>query len=254
MIYYAFPFFDELDHLELRLRELWDVVDRFVLVESNQTFTKLPKPFHYEENKERFRWAWDKITALKCTDLPQCGDNWGRERHQRNHLGYGLLDCKPSDIVIITDADEIVRASAVEIPKHGEVLQYSMPHYYLFWNCLSDDAACIGKTMTYETFQVLGGPELAARKHPDRVIENGGWHFAYSGGPEAIQRKLRAFCHTEFDKFPFTNAAFITGSMVLLTDPLDRGTKIIRMPLDETFPRYLLQNQNLFADYIKGHQ
>lgn len=38
MIYDCFPFFDELDVLEIRLKELADVVDRFVIVGGNQNF------------------------------------------------------------------------------------------------------------------------------------------------------------------------------------------------------------------------
>ena len=36
-VYDCFPFFKELDILEIRLRELWDLADKFVLVESHKT-------------------------------------------------------------------------------------------------------------------------------------------------------------------------------------------------------------------------
>ena len=50
-IFDCFPFYNELDLLELRLNELYDHVDRFVLVEANTTFTSKTKPFYFEENK-----------------------------------------------------------------------------------------------------------------------------------------------------------------------------------------------------------
>ena len=54
MIYDCFTFFNELELLELRLNELADVVDKFVLVEATQTHTNKPKPLHYLENRARF--------------------------------------------------------------------------------------------------------------------------------------------------------------------------------------------------------
>ena len=41
MIIDSFIFFNELDLLELRLKELWDVVDRFVLDESTRLHSRM---------------------------------------------------------------------------------------------------------------------------------------------------------------------------------------------------------------------
>ena len=54
MIVDCFPFFNELDLLEIRLNILKDVVDKFVLVEASKTQTKLDKPFYFEDHKDRF--------------------------------------------------------------------------------------------------------------------------------------------------------------------------------------------------------
>lgn len=121
-IFDCFPFFNELDLLELRLRELGDTVDRFVLVEANETQTGLPKPFVFEQNKARFaRWA-DKIIHVKVTfpaDLPRAEGKyarmggWEREHYQRNQIARGLETAAPDDLVIVSDLDEIVRAQAL---------------------------------------------------------------------------------------------------------------------------------------------
>ena len=37
-VYDCFSFYNEFDILEIRLQELWDVVDYFVLVEADTTF------------------------------------------------------------------------------------------------------------------------------------------------------------------------------------------------------------------------
>lgn len=41
------PFSHELDLLTFRLMEYWDVVDRFVVIESAQAFSGLQKPLHF---------------------------------------------------------------------------------------------------------------------------------------------------------------------------------------------------------------
>ena len=51
----------ELDLLEIRLNELDPVVDRFFIVESNATFTGLPKETFFASNKERFNAFAHKI-------------------------------------------------------------------------------------------------------------------------------------------------------------------------------------------------
>ena len=51
MIYDCFPFFNELELLEMRLHELSGVVDKFVLVEATRTFTNKPKPLYFQENQ-----------------------------------------------------------------------------------------------------------------------------------------------------------------------------------------------------------
>jgi hypothetical protein len=68
MIYDCFTFFNELELLEMRLHELADVVDRFVLVEATRTHTNQPKPLFYHENRARFADFADKIIYVIVDD------------------------------------------------------------------------------------------------------------------------------------------------------------------------------------------
>ena len=60
-VYDAIIFSIELDLLEIRLKELYDVVEKFLILESATTFTGKPKALVFHENRERFRFAEDKI-------------------------------------------------------------------------------------------------------------------------------------------------------------------------------------------------
>lgn len=51
----------ELDLLEIRMEELDSVVDHFIIIESNATFTGLPKDTYYATNQARFAKFEKKI-------------------------------------------------------------------------------------------------------------------------------------------------------------------------------------------------
>jgi beta-1,4-mannosyl-glycoprotein beta-1,4-N-acetylglucosaminyltransferase len=54
----------ELDLLEIRLNELDPVVDYFLIVESNATFTGLPKDTYFKNNRSRFAKFESKIVYM----------------------------------------------------------------------------------------------------------------------------------------------------------------------------------------------
>lgn len=125
MLYDCFVFHNEFDLLEIRLREMGDHVDRFVLVEANQTQRGTPKPYYFAENRERFaRWA-DRIIDLQVEfpeELPPAlgvystrrKKDWERENFQRNCIARALETSAPDDLVMVSDVDEIVRSQVLE--------------------------------------------------------------------------------------------------------------------------------------------
>ncbi len=64
MIYDCFPFFNEVELLKLRFKELYDVVDCFVIVEAAETHQGVAKPFYLLENKDQFAQYWDKVIHI----------------------------------------------------------------------------------------------------------------------------------------------------------------------------------------------
>jgi beta-1,4-mannosyl-glycoprotein beta-1,4-N-acetylglucosaminyltransferase len=105
----CFTFYNELELLELRFNELYDVVDKFIIVEANKTFKGDFKPFILEENKWRFEKWWDKVAHIKVYTPDNLTDAWSREKYQRNSsLPFLHSMClNDNSVVIITDIDEI---------------------------------------------------------------------------------------------------------------------------------------------------
>ena len=54
-VFDCFIFNNEIDLLEMRLNILDDVVDKFIIVEGNTTFSGNKKESNYLKNKDRFK-------------------------------------------------------------------------------------------------------------------------------------------------------------------------------------------------------
>lgn len=228
----TFIFADELDVLECRLRELEEVVDWFVLVESEQTFTGNPKPLHYDANRERFK-AWSDRIVHVVAELPASPSPWVREAAQRECIIDGLrqLPLSFDDTVVLSDVDEIWRPSVVvsDLARPFTVLQQTMYVYDFGWR---HPDSWLGPVVVhvedlpptkYGTFEIVRSARLHDR--PSRV-GNAGWHLTYFGGDEATRRKQASFSHTEFADVDMSacrrNGHHIDGTpLERVTDPTD---------------------------------
>ena len=123
-IFDCFTFFNELELLELRLEALYDFVDCFVIVESNKTHRNENKDYNFELHKDKYARFHDKIKYIKLDEyMPYKGeDDWSLENHQRNYIMTGLIDALPSDLIMISDIDEIPNPRIVKRLKENEDL------------------------------------------------------------------------------------------------------------------------------------
>ncbi|KAF9158145.1 hypothetical protein DFQ26_007939 [Actinomortierella ambigua] len=121
-------FNDELDLLEVRLNELSNVVDIFVILESEESFQRHPKPLHFRLNERspRFQPFKDRILHIVVppmtdADLDRArlvgGQGWEAETYLRSKGLFMALDIfrpSPGDWIMHSDVDEIPRASILE--------------------------------------------------------------------------------------------------------------------------------------------
>ncbi|WP_270518113.1 beta-1,4-N-acetylgalactosaminyltransferase [Megamonas funiformis] len=129
-IYDCFTFFNEIELLEWRLKLLNDVVDYFVIVESNITFQHKEKPFNLLTNYDKLEKYKKKIRYIKVNDYKNDDKNndeldWSVEIYQRNAILRGLYDCKDDDIIFISDIDEFINPEIIRLLKKG-ICQYNI--------------------------------------------------------------------------------------------------------------------------------
>ena len=235
-VYDCFPFFNELELLQVRFAELNDTVDYFVLVESVETQRGDPKPLYFAENKHLFEKYLPKVIHVIIDERhPEMG-MWKREHFQRNAILRGLTKCSPSDLIILSDLDEIPRASVIanlkklfEIssPKPAKAplfrskkaekkyrkkytdlgaYAFQMDHYSYQLNRqipskeIRDGGYWQGTiVMTYEKMKAHSPQYFRQRRNKLPRIENGGWHFSSMGGKEKVRQKISSIVEGRSD-------------------------------------------------------
>ncbi len=290
MIYDTFLFYNELELLELRLRELAGVVDRFVIVESPRTHSNQPKPLVFAENRERFADFAHQIIHVVVADDPATLAAWAPggprrfaiEDHDRRSMSRGLDGCRPDDVILTGDVDEIPRAEALRAAvaalryrddplsrawsgllrqpavvrharnlfkkRHPLVTVFEQRMYYYFLNC-----ACVNRpwwTGTRMTFRrdFTSGYDL--RRWGGRRIPDAGWHFSYMGGVERIRAKIAAYAHQEYNRPEFMDPAAIAGRIGPGQDLFGDGTELEWVNLDDTFPRDIRDHPDRYQAWL----
>jgi hypothetical protein len=241
-IYDCFLFFNELDLLEVRLNELYNHVDKFVLVECSQTFTGKPKPLFFLENKEKFSHFMPKIIHVIVKEKVRC-EPWQREEYQRNQICRALMNCNDTDIILISDLDEIPSARRLDaliepiITSPDQLVAASQTHYGYRLNKVYSPLPWHGTVVTSYMWLKKHTPNIArfSRTHAPSIPDTG-WHFSWIGGIEYSIKKIESISHTELDNPSYKNRQvrmqdFFQGSFI---------------SIDDTFPEYIQKNKEFY--------
>ena len=245
----AFLYCGEADLLEIRLSVLDRVIDHFAIVESDTAFSGDRKPLFFEEQRARFA-AWkDRITYTVIRDTPDTGAyRWGREYFQRNALMRGLVDCRSSDLVHLSDVDEIPDPAVVARNWRGSFRQQ---HSFYCLNVIQPSTYWVGtSSMYYFQAQHLSPQAIRdVRYSAAPVADPGGWHFSTQMTTEQIQQKLHWFSHAEFDTPEY--AGDTERRRRELLDAAGKPT-LTRVDLQTGyFPEYLKKNAAKYPHMIR---
>lgn len=220
MIYDCFLFDHELDMLNLRLHEMNEYVDRFILVESKQSHSGNEKDLVFSKNREHFKDFLHKIEHV-VIDLPnevyyephptptneEERLNWFRENYHRNSIKDVLLkmNLKDNDIVLISDVDEVwdddilrrLKNNEIEFDTFKTILQR-----WMYWSFRWDfeDMRWPGAAFTKWSYLKTTTPqEIRNVRYNEETHLNdvNGWHLSWFGNVEFNLYKLNNFAHQE---------------------------------------------------------
>jgi len=279
-IYDCFPFFNELDLLEIRLNYLDPWVDYFVLCEAKVTFSGIPKKLFYEENKDLFKKFQHKIIHVVVDDTPAelIGvDPFKTDQHQRNSVIKGLQDCSDGDIIITSDLDEFPNVERIknihEFYEPDILFHLAQDMYYYYFNLREtsgkllshsgefgdiEDKKWLGtKICNYGFLKQHGVDKLRhpTMREPGRRVADGGWHFTYVGGHKETTAKQRVLLKIECAAHQEFNNSFykmnVDKNIEDNKDVFFRDSKFEVVEMGDNFPDYIVNNKERFKHLIK---
>jgi beta-1,4-mannosyl-glycoprotein beta-1,4-N-acetylglucosaminyltransferase len=252
-------FNNEFTVTEMRMHEMAPWVDHFVFVEAGETFIGRPKPMRFEECRPLLAGYEEKIVHIKIDRFPPfVADAWAREFYQRD---MGLAGLKglvgPDDVVMVTDADEIVDRRALSY-FDGPLASMRMTLFKFFLNYCADKrnkmrhnrAGAICRAQVLAQF----GPSylrsgLSRYQKDFHLLPNAGWHFSSITDAATISDKFRSYSHQGRSKAVWRRTDYVAGVL----EEVRRGEFEVgwtRARLDDGLPSFVRKNRKRLSEYL----
>ena len=213
--------------LEIKLNELGDVVDYFIIVEGAFTFQNTERkqcfPGIMAANGQISKWR-NKIIYVYDTERIQDFEYWEAEVHYRNMIGVkGLtqISTTDEDLVIITDVDELPHPNFLWALKWHDGFRTAISlsmlwSYYSFkwinpkpWTLKAILSVREVKLVQNQTnrvrFDLAGQPGWETS---DTLV---GWHCSWCLPTRGFLDKLAHFAHKELNQDPFKKIEWLNS-------------------------------------------
>ena len=263
-IYDCFQYFNE-DHIvDLRLNILNEYVDYFVISESTKTHQGKDKKINFDITKfSKFKHKINFIVADFKENINFKNHTGGEspiEQHQRNSLIEGIKDASLDDLIILSDSDEIPDLSKLSLIKNSKkFIAFSQKMFMYKLNLQNlKESGWIGSRITKKKYlksmQELRNlkfklyPFWRLDKINQQIIE-GGWHFSYMQSPKEILNKIKSFSHGEYNNKNL-NEKKIEEKIIKGEDIFGRNSKLRKINIDDSYPKFITQNKEKFSDWI----
>ncbi|KAI9125760.1 hypothetical protein K1719_003178 [Acacia pycnantha] len=271
-IFDAIIFSNELDILEIRLRELYPYVSKFVILESNTTFTGIPKPLFFTSNRARFAFAVDKVIdgifPGRVATPGSHRDPFVLESEQRKAMNAllhhaGIMN---GDILLMADTDEIPSPHTLKLLQWCDeippVMHLELKHYMYSFEFPVDYSSWRATANVY-------GPLTRYRhsRRTDVIFSDAGWHcsfcfryisefvfkmMAYSHADRVKQRDF--LCHKRIqelickgdDLYDMLPEEYSFQEMIKKMGSIPRSASAVHLPA------YLIENAHEFRFLLPG--
>ena len=204
----VFTYAGEEDLLEVRLRELWDVVDLFIIAEADTTFTGKKKPLYFNlpEQQERFAFAMSKVVYVPISELIplRMGESpFSNEYRMRRETGAAMVkygNLTQGDLFVISDLDEIPYARTLELLKACTGYP-STVHLKLNSYRYSFEFPLPLQPVSKSSVNVVGSirkVSFARIYRPGIILDDAGWHCSWCFRTiEEIEHKMNSYSHAD---------------------------------------------------------
>ncbi|MDB9810845.1 hypothetical protein OAB95_00140 [Candidatus Pelagibacter sp.] len=267
-IFDCFSYWDEDLLLDIRLNTLDQYVDYFVIVEGNKTWQNNYKKLRFDiKNFPKFK---NKIIYIPVVDMPDGDNPYVRENFQRNCILKGLINAADEDLILISDLDEIPNLEQInKFKPEMRFAVFKQKHFYYKINLQSQkNPFWYGSRICVKKY--LKSPQwlrdLKFKKRPfwridklrlNNILDFGGWHFCNLKSPEELLYKYKNLCETN-DPYVFKEKIDdkyldideIIKKINTGKDLIGRDESYEKIELDESFPKYILDNLNNYKNWI----
>ena len=268
MIIDAFLFHNELDLLELRFETLWDYVDKFFIVEGSRTHQNQPKNSKYLLNQERFEKYQSKIWHYYIEEWPPYTQAVDYAIYSRNQINTALeyFQVSDEDIILVSDADEIINPIVYyfferkKLPlflhhqfdkEKIEIVNFKTILYYYYFNLLvdynlTDPIEFSIRALKWKTLKNMKTNDLRLNSK-GLILEDAGWHWSFLGNVDFVKEKLISYGHEAYKNISKDE---IEEKIQSQQDLFGRNLKFTKVELGKTFPKYLLEHEEKFKEFI----
>lgn len=256
MIYDVFTYNNEVELLDLHLNVLNSVVDQFVIVEADKTFSGQDKPLYFAGQQERFRqfmpkikyyvvddWHNEERWALARSSPNTAGaEHWSREFYIKESIKDALQHLKDDDIVFIGDVDEIYENIGTPLYPHKMKLRV-----YAYW--LDNRSSEVFWGTTAARYKDIKNSCLNhLRTNAPKLDREMGWHFTSMGGYNAVDKKLQ----DSYTEETYYNQWVKDNLEKNIADNKDFLGRDFQYKIDETdWPQYLKDNKDKYIHLCK---
>ena len=259
MLIDAFTYFNEKELVELRLKYLDSIVDYFVVIESNITFTGKKKKWNFPDvlnnnlkefsNKIQYHQLNIELDKIKneeswIIDNIKGDDFWRIENFQRNYIKTVCRKFSDDDTLIISDLDEIPskkKLNFILTSDFEKIAPVALEQHLFHLDCnylrLESWRGSIVTTM--KICNEFSPQKFRRLRNRISHFTDAGWSFSSFGGYERVKKKIESYAHSEHNNDKFKNPEHIAHCQRTGADLFHRKVKSRKVEKD-FFPKDLL--------------
>ena len=229
MLIDAFTYFNEKELVELRLKYLDSIVDYFVVIESNITFTGKKKEWNFPDilknnlkefsNKIQYHQLNIEPDKIKneeswIIDNIKGDDFWRIENFQRNYIKTVCKKFSDNDILIISDLDEIPSTKKLNFILNSDFekiapIALEQHLFHLDCNYLRLESWRGSIITTMKACNEFSPQKFRRLRNRISHFTDGGWSFSSFGGYDRVKEKIESYAHSEHNNDKFKNPEHI---------------------------------------------
>jgi len=131
----------------------------------------------------------------------------------------------------------------------GPIILISKMYYYYFnYLNITEPAWWLGPKL----MKLSEIPSMHHLRYVERGIcfANAGWHFSFIGGIKRIIEKVQNYSHQEYNNDEILDEERLLNLIKSGQDIFGRDYKYQTVPLDNSFPLYIIENRERFSHLI----